>query len=55
MHNKTKRNDRRRINKHLRKECHDFCYTVKNLKEEESIDCYIEKIIDSNPQLIQTI
>lgn len=48
MHNKTKRNDHKRSNKNLRKKWQNFCYTVKNLNEDESIDIFIEHQLKNN-------
>ena len=50
MKAKTVRKEHRRGNKHTRKEWRDFCYDVKNLREEEAIDAYIENHIQ--PQQI---
>ena len=47
MHNKTKKNDHRRENKHIRKEWHNFVHEVENLSEEE-VDFYVEKTIRQN-------
>lgn len=51
MRAKTVRKEHRRENKHIRKGWRDFCYGVTNLREEEVIDQYLEKII-TQPQTI---